>query len=88
MELRPELCPPTVPPQRIAALRAAIGNIAELLESGEPADAAISTFNSKTGHSYTAEHFLTYWESRDIEDFALEAARPVRPRVLDVTAMS
>ncbi|GID97609.1 hypothetical protein ACFQFC_23855 [Amorphoplanes digitatis] len=85
MELRPELCPPAVSSERVAQLRAAIEDIAQLLECGEPADAAIATFNADTGHSYNAEHFLTYWESRDVEDFALEAARPSRPKVPDIT---
>lgn len=85
MELRPELCPPAVPSERTTQLRAAIENIAQLLEHGEPADAPIAAFNADTGHFYAAEHFLTYWESRDLEDFALEAARPARPIVPDIT---
>ncbi len=85
MELRPELCAPTVPRQRIAELSAAIERIEKLLETGEPADAAITAFNAETGHSYAAEDFLTYGQSRSVEAFALEAARPARPRVPDVT---
>jgi hypothetical protein len=85
MELRPELCPPAVSPERAAQLRAAIENIAQLLEHGNSADAAIAEFNADTGHSYAAAHFLTYWESRALEDFALEAARPSRPKVADIT---
>ncbi|XVU23193.1 hypothetical protein ACQPZJ_38935 [Actinoplanes sp. CA-054009] len=85
MELRPELCAPEVSPRRLAGLRAAIGHIEELLQRGEPADRAIAAFNADTGHDYTAPDFQGYWESRDVGDFALEAARPARPRVPDVT---
>ncbi|MEV6931197.1 hypothetical protein AB0M46_42830 [Dactylosporangium sp. NPDC051485] len=80
MELRPELCPPAVGPQRIAALCAAIDTIEGLLERGEPAAAAIAAFNAETGHDYTTDDFLAYWTSRGLEDFALEAARPAWPR--------
>ncbi|MEU5941931.1 hypothetical protein ABZ807_22720 [Micromonospora sp. NPDC047548] len=76
MELRPELCPPVVGPQRIAELCSAIEAIARMLERGESANAAIAGFSAETGHDYAADHFLTYWKSRNIEDFALEAARP------------
>jgi hypothetical protein len=76
MELRAELCPPMVAPWRIAELCAAIETIAGLLEQGASADAAIAAFNAATGHDYAAEHFLTYRATRDLEDFALEAARP------------
>ncbi|MET7395503.1 bacteriocin immunity protein [Dactylosporangium sp. NPDC005572] len=85
MELRPELCPPVVPPQRIAELCTAVETIEGLLERGESADAAIAAFNADTDHAYTAYDFLTYWKSRDVEDFALEAARPVWPKVENVT---
>lgn len=85
MELRPELCPPVVGAQRIAELCSAIETIARLLERGESADAAIDGFNAETGHDYGADHFLTYWKSRNLEDFALEAARPARPKVANVT---
>ncbi|GAA2325795.1 hypothetical protein [Dactylosporangium salmoneum] len=85
MELRPELCPPPVAPERVAELCAAIETIEELLERGEPADAAIAAFNAGTGHGYATDDFRTYWTSRDVEDFALEAARPAFPKVADVT---
>ncbi|MFI1992925.1 hypothetical protein [Actinoplanes sp. NPDC020271] len=85
MELRPELCPPAVSPERAAQLRSAVENITRLLAGGEPADGAITAFNAGTGHSYRAEHFLTYEESRGLEDFVLEAARPARPVVADIT---
>ncbi len=63
MELRSELCPPAVAPQRVVELCAAIETIAGLLECGESADAAIARFNAETGHDYAADHFLTYGES-------------------------
>ncbi|SCL36051.1 Colicin immunity protein / pyocin immunity protein [Micromonospora rhizosphaerae] len=85
MELRPELCPPVVPAQSIAELCTAIETIEGLLERGESADAAIAAFNAGTDHAYTAHDFLTYWKSRDVEDFAIEAARPALPKVENVT---
>src|SRR4051794_6820457 len=85
MQLRPELCPPTVSPQRIAELRTAIEHIVGLLERGEPADAAITAFNAETGHDYTAVVFRSYRGSRTVEDFAVEAARPAWPHVPDIT---
>jgi hypothetical protein len=85
MELRPELCPPVVGPRRIAELRAAVEAIEGMLDRGESADAAIDAFNAETGHGYDAAYFRCYWESRSIEDLALEAARPARPRVAEVT---
>lgn len=74
-----------VGPQRITELCAAIETIARLLERGEPADSAISGFNAETGHDYDAVQFLTYWTSRNVEDFALEAARPARPKVANIS---
>ncbi|RLK23781.1 hypothetical protein DER29_1657 [Micromonospora sp. M71_S20] len=84
MTMRPELYPPVVGPQRITELCAAIETIARLLERGESANSAISRFNAETGHDYDADHFLTYWTSRNVEDFALEAARPARPKVANI----
>lgn len=85
MELRAELCPPLVAPQRVAELRTAIEVIASLLERGGSADGEIAAFNAETRHAYAAHDFLNYWRSRSAEDFALEAARPARPKVADVT---
>ncbi|GGM41069.1 hypothetical protein ACFFX1_18245 [Dactylosporangium sucinum] len=87
MELRAELCPPAVTPERVDALCAAIEAVEELLDRGDTgaAEAAIAAFNAGTGHDYTAYHFRTYAGSRDVEDFALEAARPARPKVAGVT---
>ncbi|MFC6022089.1 hypothetical protein ACFP2T_38745 [Plantactinospora solaniradicis] len=85
MTLRPELCPPMVGSHRIASLCTTIETIAGLLERGESADGAITAFNAETGHDYAADYFLTYWKSCSVEDFALEAARPARPKVANVT---
>lgn len=85
MQLRPELCAPPVSPPRLAELCAAIEHIEETLASGRPADTAIAAFNLDTGHEYAARDFLGYWESHDVEDFALEAARPAWPKAADVT---
>ncbi|MFJ6838697.1 hypothetical protein [Streptomyces sp. NPDC091209] len=60
--------------------------IADLLETRpEAAGEAIKAFNAMTGHDYVALDFAEYWGSRSLEEFATEAARPVYPRVADVT---
>ncbi|MFF5233216.1 hypothetical protein [Dactylosporangium sp. NPDC000521] len=85
MQLRPELSPPVIPSDRINDLCAAIHSIEELLESGADASAEIAAFNEDTRHTYEPYHFMTYWSSRNVEDFALEAARPAWPKVPDVS---
>ncbi|WP_236655977.1 hypothetical protein [Streptacidiphilus jiangxiensis] len=51
----------------------------------EGADEAITVFNAMTGHDYGALDFAEYDGSRSLGEFALEAARPARPRIADVT---
>ncbi|MEV4331920.1 hypothetical protein AB0K02_15530 [Streptomyces sp. NPDC049597] len=86
MDLRPELLPPPVSPQRLEELCREIDRISRLVtDRATDADEAIRTFNAVTGHDYTAHTFTWYWESRDLEDVAREAARPARPRVADIT---
>ena len=89
MELRPELLPPPVSPERIDEVSREIERICDLLERASPDSSrvasAIADFNAMTGHAYAADDFAEYYESRDLEDFALEAARPAWPRVPDVT---
>lgn len=88
MDLRPELLPPPVSPQRLEELCHEIDRIARLASDrseDEDADEAIRAFNTVTGHDYTAYTFTEYWRSRDLEDLAREAARPAHPRVADIT---
>lgn len=89
MELRPELLPPPVAPERIDALAREIERICGLLDRCPPhtgeAASAISDFNAMTGHDYGARDFAEYCESRNAGEFALEAARPAWPRVPDIT---
>jgi hypothetical protein len=89
MELRPELLPPPVTPERINALSLEIERICGLLDRRLPdageAASAISDFNAMTGHAYVAYDFAAYYASRNLEEFALEAARPAWPRVPDIT---
>ena len=89
MDLRPELLPPPVSPERIDELSEEIERICDLLDRRSPDDgqvaSAIADFNAMTSHAYAAHDFAEYYESRDLEDFALEAARPAWPRVPDVT---
>jgi hypothetical protein len=89
VELRPELLPPPVSPERIDELSREIERICDLLNRRSPdaarAASAIADFNAMTGHAYVAHDFAEYYESRNLEDFALEAARPAWPRVPDIT---
>ena len=89
MELRPELLPPPVSPERIDELSREIERICGLLGRRSPdaagAVTAIADFNAMTGHAYVTHDFTEYYESRNLEDFALEAARPAWPRVPDIT---
>lgn len=78
--------PPSVSQQRLDELCREIERIAELVLAGaESADDEISAFNAKTGHGYVALDFTKYHGSRSLGEFALEAARPARPRIADVT---
>ncbi|MFE2910852.1 hypothetical protein [Kitasatospora indigofera] len=86
MDLRPELLPPPVSRERLDEVCREIERIADLVAArAEGADAAITAFNATTGHGYEAPDFAEYDGSRNLEDFAREAARPARPRVPDVT---
>ncbi|WP_261992512.1 hypothetical protein [Streptomyces sp. MS191] len=38
-----------------------------------------------TGHDYEALDFAEYYGGRTLEEFAMEAARPARPVVTDIT---
>lgn len=86
VDLRPELLPPPVGRQRLDELCVEIERIAELLEAGsETAGEAIAAFNETTGHGYVALDFAEYDASRNLEEFAREAARPARPMMTDIT---
>ncbi|MFJ9523660.1 hypothetical protein ACIRPK_36205 [Kitasatospora sp. NPDC101801] len=86
MDLRAELLPPSVSRQRLDELSREIERIAEVVLVGdESVDDEIKAFNAKTGHDYVALNFAEYDSSRSLGEFALEAARPARPRIADVT---
>ncbi|MFD8653289.1 hypothetical protein [Streptomyces mirabilis] len=86
MDLRPELLPPPVSPKRLEELGLEIDRIAHLIAvCPEDAAEAVQAFNEATGHDYEVLDFAEYWGSRDVEEFAMEAARPARPRVADIT---
>ncbi|WP_370375771.1 hypothetical protein [Catenulispora sp. GAS73] len=86
MDLRPELLPPSVDEGRLRRLSGRIEQIADLLRRGLPAaDAAVTDFNTETGHAYTDYDFLAYDEHRSLEEFAREAARPAWPKVAEVS---
>jgi hypothetical protein len=81
MELRAELLPPRVTPQRIEELGCEIDRIAEL--RGTAAQEAMATFRETTGHDYS--EFENYWAAESREEAATRAARPTCPRVPDIT---
>ncbi|MEW2472093.1 bacteriocin immunity protein [Streptomyces sp. NPDC046994] len=86
MDLRAELTPPQVSRQRLDELCSEILHIADLVLCGSgSADEGITAFNARTGHSYVALDFAEYDGSRNLVEFALEAARPARPRIADIT---
>jgi hypothetical protein len=85
MDVRPELLPPGVGPERLAELARRIEEISDLVLRGEPAAEAIAAFNEMTGHDYDSADFAEYHGWRALEDFAREAARPPRPRIPDIT---
>jgi len=87
VDLRVELMPPSVDRQRLDELCRAISRIADLvLRGSESARQEIETFNARTGHDYSALDFAEYDGGRDLAEFALEAARPARPRITDITS--
>lgn len=45
----------------------------------------MAAFRARTGHDHTIADFVDYHGSRSLADFALEAARPARPRIADIT---
>ncbi|MGW2744083.1 hypothetical protein [Streptomyces sp. NPDC001450] len=70
----------------LAELGEEIKRIERLLsEDAEAGRRAVDAFNAATGYAYGPSDFLCRSASRDLEEFALEAARPARPRVPDVT---
>ncbi len=86
VDLRAELLPPPVSKQRLDELCREIVRIAELVLNGsERARQEISAFNTRTGHDYAALDFAEYNGSRTLAEFALEAARPMRPRIVDIS---
>ncbi|MFE5212586.1 hypothetical protein [Streptomyces sp. NPDC056600] len=86
VDLRPELIPPLVSRQRLDELSCEIERIAALVLFGAgSADEDIRAFNAQTGHNYVALDFAECDGSRSVVEFALEAARPARPRIADIT---
>lgn len=85
MDLRPELLPPVVDRRRLTEIGAEIERIATLIRAGGPAEEAVAAFNAATGHTYTYLDFTEYHGSRDLDDFAREAARPAHPRFPGIT---
>ncbi|MFF7247070.1 hypothetical protein ACFZBU_24575 [Embleya sp. NPDC008237] len=88
MDLRTELSPPVVGSERLAEVAAEIERIGELIRGdggAGAAEAAMAAFRAATGHDYSIGDFVEYHGSRTLAEFALEAARPARPRVADIT---
>ncbi|MBO0854973.1 MAG: hypothetical protein J2P18_14565 [Nocardia sp.] len=85
MDLRPELLPPPVEEHILDEFCREIARIESLIWHGEPVAETVAAFNERTGRRYHWTAFAEYDEIRDLEDFALEAARPPHPRVPDLT---
>ncbi|MFE2349336.1 hypothetical protein ACWEPB_17580 [Kitasatospora cineracea] len=86
MELRAELLPPAVTVRQREEVEREVERIEELLRTRNPAaTAAIEALNDRTGHDCGPYDFLAYAGSRSRADFALELARPARPRVDGIT---
>ncbi|WP_329587943.1 hypothetical protein OG500_37935 [Kitasatospora sp. NBC_01250] len=86
VDLRVELVPPSVSRQQLEELCGEIVRISDLvLRRAENAGEEIVAFNARTGHDYAVLDFAEYDGGRDLVEFALEAARPARPRIADVT---
>lgn len=86
VDLRTEPIPPSVSQQHLDELCREILQIADLVLCGaESADKEIRAFNARTGHNYMPLHFAEHDSSRDLAEFAMEAARPARPRITDIT---
>ena len=85
--LRPELTPPFVADSRLRELSHRIEKIADVIRHGDhlAASQAITDFNAATGHEYADYDFISYEETRDLEEFAREAARPAWPKVTDIS---
>ncbi len=86
MELRAELLPPAVTDGQRQEVEREVERIEELLRTRNPAaTAAVEALNARTGHDCGPYDFLAYAGSRSRADFALEPARPARPRVDGIT---
>ncbi|MGW9032255.1 hypothetical protein ACWGQ5_51400 [Streptomyces sp. NPDC055722] len=86
MDLRAELMPSSVSRQRLDELCREILRIADLVLCGAGnADEAVTACNARTGHDCEALDFAAQNGSRSLDEFALEAARPARPRIADIT---
>lgn len=85
MELRAELSPPIVPPERLTEIARAVEAIEAMLRRGEPADGAIAALAEATGHRLDDPGDFAYQGSMSLEEFALQLARPAWPRVADIT---
>ncbi|GIE28161.1 hypothetical protein Ait01nite_012060 [Actinoplanes italicus] len=85
MNLRPELLPPPVAPERIAELAAAITRIAGLMDTGRPYADELAAFNTDTGGDLTPHDFHTYDSWGSAETYAHLVARPGYPRIPDIT---
>ncbi|MET7301299.1 hypothetical protein [Embleya sp. NPDC005575] len=87
-DVRTELLPPVVDPGRLAEVAAEIERIGELIRcdgGSGAAEVAMAAFRAATGHDYPIGDFVEYHGSRTLTEFALEAARPAWPRVVDIT---
>jgi hypothetical protein len=82
VNLRPELLPPPVAPERIAELAAAITRITGLMDTGRPYHDELAAFNAG---DLTPHDFHTYDSWGSAETYAHLLARPAHPPIPDIT---
>lgn len=74
--IRAELRTPPIDPGRLEELARRIELIGGMIDAGQDASREIAAFNQLTGRDFDVSWFDHDWESRSLDDAALEAALP------------
>jgi hypothetical protein len=85
MRLRKELEAPSIPEEKLLAVRTRLEAVEKLFEQNKPTEEAIREFNQFTGRVYTADKLRYYNAVESIDAFCRKAARPKPQRVLDIS---
>src|SRR5262245_57965195 len=84
MELRLELCPPTVDPGRLREVGEEIDRIAALVERDGPVEQALAALNAAIGTTFGRYGLPMWLENAGSEEIARDILRPP-VRVSDIT---